>query len=140
MLREKLSRSWWDEIRRTNQQRNERLASVRKRSETGIKADGPMLGGASIFWCIPFVLLGFSGGFRIRTRSCSIPGNAPCSTAAAPGAKTKICNQCDRVRWTPFRISEGDTLGQNIRYRCPATVAVTRLILSEAGLSTEVES
>jgi ankyrin repeat protein len=55
------------------------------------------------------------------------------------GAKLEIWNRKNKLGWTPLRISEGVTRGQNIRHRSPATAAVIRHALSEAGLSTVVE-
>jgi uncharacterized protein len=55
------------------------------------------------------------------------------------GAKIQIWNQKNKLGWTPLRISEGVTRGQNVRHRSPATAAVIRHALSEAGLSTDVE-
>lgn len=55
------------------------------------------------------------------------------------GARSDIWNRKNKLGWTPLRISEGVTRGQNVRYRSPATAAVIRQALIAAGLPTTVE-
>lgn len=55
------------------------------------------------------------------------------------GARIDIWNRKNKLGWTPLRISEGVTRGQNVRHRSPATAAVIRQALIAAGLPTTVE-
>jgi len=54
------------------------------------------------------------------------------------GASIEIWNKKNRNNWTPLRIAEGVHRGMNLR-RSPETAAVTRKVMTAAGVSTEVE-
>jgi hypothetical protein len=55
---------------------------------------------------------------------------------ALRGAKIEIWNRKNKNEWTPLRIAEGVHRGMNLR-RSPE--AVLRRIMTDAGVSTEVE-
>ena len=57
---------------------------------------------------------------------------------AQHGAKIELWNRKNHNDWTPLRIAEGVHRGMNLR-ASPETAEVLRKIMTEAGVSTEVE-
>ncbi|HJZ96120.1 MAG TPA: ankyrin repeat domain-containing protein, partial [Candidatus Solibacter sp.] len=57
---------------------------------------------------------------------------------AKQGAKVEVWNRKNKNDWTPLRIAEGVHRGMNLR-RSPETAAVIRKIMTESGVSTELE-
>jgi ankyrin repeat protein len=65
-----------------------------------------------------------------------LPGVA--AFLASHGAKVEVWNRKNKNDWTPLRIAVGVHRGMNLR-SSPETAAVIQKVMSDAGVSTEVE-